>query len=120
LLPHAETAQWFGPGDEAVVFQWHYDAFELPAGATLLASSDACPHQAFCVGPHMAMQFHVELDETKLVAWASGHDDRYFAAGTLPSVQTPEQMLGNASECLPLQQRMADRIYARWLRAAPD
>jgi GMP synthase (glutamine-hydrolysing) len=36
---------------------------ELPAHATLLASSPACPVQAFKIGQHVyATQFHPELD----------------------------------------------------------
>src|SRR2546423_10338948 len=118
LLPHDDTPQWFGEGGDAVVFQWHYDAFELPEGATPLARSDACPHQAFSVGPHLAMQFHVELDELKLVAWTTGHDERFFAAATAPTVQTAAQMLAGTPQHMAAQQRMADRIYARWLRFA--
>ena len=118
LLPHDDTPQWFGEGEDAVVFQWHYDAFELPAGATPLARSDACPYQAFSVGPHLAMQFHVELDEPKLVAWTRAHDERFFAAATVPTVQGTVPMLADAPRHLPVQQRLADRIYARWLRFA--
>jgi GMP synthase (glutamine-hydrolysing) len=118
LLPHDDTTQWFGAGDDAVVFQWHYDAFELPVGATPLARSDACPHQAFALGPHLAMQFHVELDKPKLDAWTTGHDERFFAAATAPTVQNSAQMLAGAPQHLAAQQRMADRIYARWLRFA--
>jgi GMP synthase-like glutamine amidotransferase len=118
LLPHKDTPLWFGEGDEAVVFQWHYDAFELPAGVTPLARSDACPHQAFSIGPHLAMQFHVELDAAKLDAWATTHDERLFAAATLPTVQTPAQMAAGINRHLAAQQRMADRIYAHWLEHA--
>ena len=46
------------------MFHWHGDTFELPAGATLLASSDAYPHQAFRVGNAWGFQFHVELRAT--------------------------------------------------------
>jgi GMP synthase (glutamine-hydrolysing) len=118
LLPHDETRRWFGEGDEAVVFQWHYDAFELPPGALPLARSDACPHQAFAVGPHLAMQFHVELDEEKLAAWATTHDERFFAAAALPTVQPADRIVGGAATHLENQQRMADRVYARWLSHA--
>lgn len=39
---------------------WHGDTFDLPAGATLLASTDVVPHQAFAVGRAVGVQFHLE------------------------------------------------------------
>jgi len=111
---------WFGDAAEALVFQWHYDSFELPAGARWLAESDACPHQAFSLGPHLAMQFHVELDETKLRAWAAAHDPRFIAASEAATVQPASAMLERAADRLANQQRLADRIYARWLSASAD
>jgi len=115
LLSNEDTFPWFGPGESTVVFQWHYDAFELPSCAQHLARSDACPHQAFSIGPHLAMQFHVELDAAKLSSWTTTHDERFFAAEAMPTVQSAADM----TSCMPLylaaQQRLADRIYARWL-----
>ena len=118
LLPHADTPHWFGDAGEAVVFQWHYDAFDLPTGARPLARSDACPYQAFSVGPHLAMQFHVELDEAKLAAWTAAHDERFFAAAAVPTVQSTAAMRASMAPHLEPQQRLADRIYTRWLRLA--
>ena len=111
----SESAAWFGDATEVLVFQWHYDAFELPAGAHALARSDACPHQAFALGPHLAMQFHVELDEPKLSAWAGAHDMRFVAARHHATVQSAEVMLDQATQRIEGQQRLADRLYARWL-----
>ena len=102
-----------------MVFQWHYDAFELPAGAQSLARSEACPHQAFAIGPHLAMQFHVELDMAKLQAWTGEVDARFAAAALAPSVQTASAMLNDAVHRLDAQQRLADRIYSRWIASAP-
>jgi GMP synthase (glutamine-hydrolysing) len=118
IRPGTEARAWFGDRDEACVFQWHYEAFELPVGATELACSDACPHQAFAVGPHLAVQFHVELDETKLRAWACADDRRTRAVLGGPSVQSGAAMLRDAESHLAGQQALADRIYSRWLRAA--
>src|SRR5213592_3133452 len=114
-----EADAWFGGIDEAMVFQWHYDAFELPAGAQSLARSEACPHQAFAIGPHLAMQFHVELDMAKLQAWTGEVDARFAAAALAPSVHTASAMLSDAAHRLDAQQRLADRIYSRWIASAP-
>jgi GMP synthase (glutamine-hydrolysing) len=118
LLPDAQASRWFGDSGEITVFQWHYDAFELPDGARLLGRSGACPHQAFSIGPHLAMQFHVELDEAKLIAWTQAHDERYLATAAVPTVQGGAQMLGAMASRLAAQQRLADRIYARWIQLA--
>ena len=51
--------------------QWHQDTFDLPEGATLLATSPQYPHQAFRVGElAYGVQFHVELDEAMADEWA--------------------------------------------------
>src|SRR5439155_6688943 len=45
------------------VFHWHEDTFELPEGATLLATSEMVPNQAYRVGGSAwATQFHLEVD----------------------------------------------------------
>lgn len=112
---------WLGEPQEALVFQWHYDSFELPTGATLLSSSPSCPRQAFAIGPHMAMQFHVELDAPKLADWAGeaqGDPRLLRAQAQFDTVQGSASMLTAAPERLAAQQRLADRIYARWLSSA--
>jgi GMP synthase-like glutamine amidotransferase len=116
----SEARAWFGDAAQQRVFQWHGEAFELPAGAQALAGSDACPHQAFAFGPHLAMQFHVELDAQKLAVWARADDPTYVRQQQLhpQSVQSPAQMLRIADEALAEQQRLADRIYGRWIALA--
>ncbi|MCH2171395.1 gamma-glutamyl-gamma-aminobutyrate hydrolase family protein [Myxococcota bacterium] len=52
------------------VFQWHQDAFEVPAGAIRLVSSAGCPHQAFRYGERVyGFQFHMEVDERLIERW---------------------------------------------------
>ncbi|MGE0385745.1 MAG: type 1 glutamine amidotransferase [Gammaproteobacteria bacterium] len=58
------------------VLHWHGDTFDLPDGATHLARSAACAHQAFCVGPRvLGLQYHLELrpqDAARLVQHCGG------------------------------------------------
>lgn len=56
----------------AAVFQWHGDTFDLPKGATLLATSPRCRHQAFRWGDRVyGLQFHVEVDPAMVREWLS-------------------------------------------------
>jgi GMP synthase-like glutamine amidotransferase len=68
------------PG-EFGTFQWHHDSFDIPAGGILLASSAACPHQAFRVGDAAwGLQFHPEVTEAIIRDWCAW--DSSTTAGT--------------------------------------
>lgn len=57
---------------EIDTFQWHHDSFDIPAGGVLLASSPACPHQAFRVGDlAWGTQFHPEVTESIIRDWCA-------------------------------------------------
>lgn len=112
-----EARAWFGPDANATVFHWHYEAFDLPPGARALAGSHACPVQAFSIGRHLAMQFHVEVDDDKLARWSRSTDPHYLslvAAGE-PTVQSGDAMRQTAAWALPAQTALAARLYRRWL-----
>lgn len=116
-----QALAWFGAAGPRHVFQWHHDAFELPPGAERLAGSAACPNQAFALGPHLAMQFHVEVDAEKLERWSRDADRRDGAVPGvpgIPTVQSGEAMRADAALHLAAQQALARRLYARWWRAA--
>ena len=56
------------------MLHWHGETFELPKGATLLASSDKCRHQAFSYGENiLALQFHPEITQAVMEKWFIGH-----------------------------------------------
>lgn len=106
---------WFGDAESATVFQWHYDAFDLPPNAALLASSAAAPHQAFAIGRHLGLQFHAEVDAQKVATWAAAIDTRYDAAQASATVHDPARLAADTQRHLKAQQALAERLYARWL-----
>jgi GMP synthase-like glutamine amidotransferase len=111
-----ECLAWFGPEAAHHVFHWHYEAFDLPSGAAPLATSPACRHQAFALGPHVALQFHVEVDAAKVRLWLSQAEPAYLEAQRRhASVHGEQRVRDDTARHLPGQQRLADRIYARWL-----
>jgi len=118
LVAHTPPARsWFGEGEELTVYHWHRESFELPPGAQLLGSSDACPHQAFSIGRHLAMQFHVELDHVKLAAWSASVDPSFLSQQQVhATVQSGPAMRAQAVTALPAQHRLADSLYQTWLR----
>ena len=121
LSGDAAAQAWFGSAGPWTVFQWHEEAFGLPPQATPLASSAACPHQAFAVGPHLAMQFHVEVDEEKLQRWSLLDTPAYRASQQQhTTVHSGERMRAEMVLYLQAQQALADRLYARWLSAVRE
>jgi GMP synthase-like glutamine amidotransferase len=54
--------------EKVYVFQWHNDTFStLGGGATCIASSEACNHQAFIYGERViGFQFHMESTEASI------------------------------------------------------
>ena len=56
-------------GERPTVLHWHGDHAELPAGATLLATSAVTPVQAFRAGSALGLQFHLEVDGATLHEW---------------------------------------------------
>ena len=110
-----EACAWFGAATQLSVFQWHEEAFALPTGAVALAGSAACTHQAFAVGPHLAMQFHIEVDEEKLTRWSLLDTPAWREQRRRwPTVHGGQRMRDDMQRHLQAQQALADRIYARW------
>ncbi|TXH05781.1 MAG: type 1 glutamine amidotransferase [Nevskiaceae bacterium] len=74
-------------------FHWHGDTFEIPPDATLLASSEACAHQAYeRDGRIAAIQFHLEVTAANARVWFE-----HERPAPARYVQTPETILADVS-----------------------
>lgn len=111
------TNEWFGVSPTDIVIHWHYESFSIPNGATLLASSEACPNQAFAIDKHLAMQFHIEMDEEKAAAWTEDEDPKWVTAREqYDTVQDKEQIINGIIPNITKHKATADSIYTNWLK----
>ena len=70
-------------------FQWHFDTFDVPPGARLLARSDVGP-QAFRLGPHLGLQFHPEVTEAIMREWVEVYPHELREVGVDPDALLAE------------------------------
>lgn len=93
------------------VLHWHGDRFEIPAGATRLAATPLCDHQAFSLGRNvLALQCHLEADPARMERWLLGHACELAQAGIDPrALRATAQAL---QWDLP---RAAQAVFAAWL-----
>lgn len=105
---------WFGDITGFEAFHWHGETFSIPEGATRVLASAHCANQAFALGPHLAMQCHVEMTAPMVESWSIGGADE-IAAAEGPAVQGGERMRADAPARIPELNRIAERLYARWL-----
>jgi GMP synthase-like glutamine amidotransferase len=101
---------WFGEVQGFQSFHWHGETFSLPPGASRILESANCANQAFVLGPHLAMQCHVEMTEAMIREWCEVGGDEIAAAHASPAVQTPEVMAALNPACLPALREVADRL----------
>ncbi len=96
---------------DATVLHWHGDTFDLPAGATRLASTPAYANQAFAFGKNaLALQFHIEADPARLEEWYVGHTVELGAAKiAIPALRSA------TAQVAPRIPAQAERIFTRWL-----
>lgn len=100
--------------DEAVVFHWHGDTFDLPPGAQLLASNDAFKNQAFTAkgGKVIATQFHFETTRESLEELLEADSD--YLDFNSPFVQEFDDILLGAKH-IPLANELLFRVLDKWI-----
>lgn len=103
------------------VLHWHGDTFDLPRGATLLASTPHYANQAYSLGDAaLAMQFHPEVEEgsmprwlahPRIAAWLSGLD----AADRRPEGYLPDRLRAGGEQHGPRLAEQSTRLMEDWL-----
>jgi len=112
--PGEVATRWFGGVREFDSFHWHGETFTVPDGATRIASSAHCANQGFALGPHLALQCHVEMTADLIRAWAASGEREIRESRASPAVQTAAEMTDGLDERLPELHSVADRLYDRW------
>jgi GMP synthase-like glutamine amidotransferase len=93
----------YGP---ETVFHWHGETFDLPGGAELLASSDACRHQAFRAGNVYGLQFHLEVTPEMIADWCAQDAN----CGDMREIAAPIDPDRNAGRLRELSRQ----VFGRW------
>jgi GMP synthase-like glutamine amidotransferase len=110
----AAGKSWFQGRARFTPFQWHYDAFALPAGATRVLTNAFNPNQAYVIGErHIGFQCHIEMTADLVETWCGTGANEVAGPGT-PSRQSRSEILRDLSERLAALQAVADGVYARW------
>ena len=107
-LPVKSTDREMVP--EGPWFQWHFDTFSLPPGATLMAETDVGP-QAFVQGRSLGLQFHPEVTTDIMTDWVREYRHELDADGV-----DPDALLAETKRRAVDSKRMSLRLMEWFLR----
>lgn len=112
ITPAARTL--FGGEERLLSFNWHYDSFQIPAGASRTLFGSNCLNKGFSLGPHIGLQSHLEVTEQGLRDWcAHGRDELRRGRGV--SVQSEAEILAALPERLARLRLAAGSLYRHWI-----
>lgn len=96
-----------------MVFHWHGETFDLPAGAAWLAYTENCRHQAFRLGDSVwGIQFHLEVTPEMIADWCSEEQNRADMA-TLAAPPDPYAHTARLKD-------LASLVFGRWAKRVMD
>jgi GMP synthase (glutamine-hydrolysing) len=99
-----------GLGKRETVLQWHGETFDLPEGAVLLATSEACVNQAFRLGDRVyGLQFHLEATPEMIADWCRQDQN----CGDVRELGGPVDATRHAGR----MQELSDTVFGRWVRS---
>ena len=107
---------WFGGRSSFTTFQWHYDAFALPRGATRVLTNAFNVDQGYVIGDrHIGLQCHVEMTHSLVETWlATGADE--LPAQTSSATQSAADIRRDIDARVAALHAIAGDVYARWVQ----
>ncbi|MEO7717977.1 MAG: gamma-glutamyl-gamma-aminobutyrate hydrolase family protein [Capsulimonas sp.] len=107
-----EDPIWGAVASRFMALHWHGDVFDLPEGATRLASSEMTPNQAFRFGRSAyGIQWHMEMTEAIIKETARESEAWFRSCGI-----DPNEILGGVQEHLPNLSRVAGIVFRGWAK----
>ncbi len=106
--------EWFGDRGAFTAFQWHYETFVLPPGATRVLANTHNENQAYVIDDrHIGLQCHVEMTPDLVEAWlATGIDE--LPAESSAAAQSASDIRRDLAARVARLNAVADDVYARW------
>ena len=93
-------------------FEWHFDSFTLPPGATLIAETDLGP-QAYVVGRSLGVQFHPEVTPEIMDEWVRVYRHELDAEGV-----DPDALLLETRRLAENSRQVSRRLLDRFIETA--
>lgn len=97
-------------------FEWHFDRFTIPPGATEVARN-ASATQGFVLRRNLGLQFHPEVDEALLEFWIADDRDRDLSACGVSAddlrAETAKDVDGAAKRVRALVRGFLDQVATR-------
>jgi GMP synthase-like glutamine amidotransferase len=109
------ASAWFAGRESFTTFQWHYDEFALPAGATRVLTNAHNAEQAYTLGKHIGFQCHIEMTRPMVETWCRAGAEELPALSQGP-VHNRADILADLDRRLAGLSRVADDVYAQWTK----
>jgi GMP synthase-like glutamine amidotransferase len=113
---HDAAKEWFGGRARFTTFEWHYESFTMPPGATRILTNAFNENQGYAIdGRHVGFQGHIEMTAEIARNWIALSSAELPAQPT-PSTQPATEILRNLETRVEALNAVADTVYTRWAR----
>lgn len=98
------------------IFQWHGDTFDIPDGATHLASSPDCANQAFKYKDFVyGFQFHLEVDEATIKRWLVVPENEADVA-EMAGISDPQKILDETPHYIDELKQVSNEVFNEFIK----